>query len=87
MTFLNVILTFKLPLTLPQLSKRHIFFRCVSTKTVSVNKMTPVIMLLCYVMLCGIFFTVGSLQFCSDSTIASLEANQNRPKIQYYGNK
>ena len=32
-------------------------------------------------------FTVSSLQFCSDSTIASLEANQNRPKIQYYGNK
>ena len=24
-------------------------------------------------------FTVGSLQFCMDSTIASLEANQNRP--------
>ena len=25
-------------------------------------------------------FTVGSLQFCNDSTIASLEANQDRPK-------
>ena len=25
-------------------------------------------------------FTVGSLQFCNDSAIASLEANQNRPK-------
>ena len=32
-------------------------------------------------------FTVGSLQFGSDSTIASLEANQNRPKLEYYGNK
>ena len=39
-------------------------------------------LLLCYVEL----FTVGSLQFCNDSTIASLEANQNRPKIQYYVN-
>ena len=29
-------------------------------------------------------FTVGSLQFFSDNTIASLEVNQNRPKIQYY---
>ena len=27
-------------------------------------------------------FTVGSLQFPNDSTIASLEANQNRPKIE-----
>ena len=26
-------------------------------------------------------FTVGSMQFCNDSTIASLEANQNRPKL------
>ena len=25
-------------------------------------------------------FTVGSLQFLNDSTIASMEANQNRPK-------
>ena len=32
-------------------------------------------------------FTVGSLQFYSDTTVASLKANQNRPKIQYYGNK
>ena len=32
-------------------------------------------------------FTVGSLQFCNDSTIASLEANQNRPKIKCYINK
>ena len=32
-------------------------------------------------------FTVGSLQFFNDSTIASLEANQNRPKIKYYVNK
>ena len=37
---------------------------------------------LCYVMLN--LFTVGSLQFCSDNTITSLEANLNRPKIQYY---
>ena len=28
-------------------------------------------------------FTVGSLQFSSDSTIASEEANQNRPKRFY----
>ena len=37
--------------------------------------------MLCYVMLCYVtwnLFTVGSLQFCNDSTIASLEANQNR---------
>ena len=34
--------------------------------------------LLCYVM--WNLFTVGSLQFFNDSTIASLEANQNRPK-------
>ena len=27
-------------------------------------------------------FTVGSLQFCNDSAIASLEVNQNRPKIK-----
>ena len=39
--------------------------------------------MLCYVDL----FTVGSLQFFNDSTIASLEANQNRPKIKYYVNK
>ena len=31
-------------------------------------------------------FTVGSLQFPNDSTIASLEANQNRPKIKNYVN-
>ena len=41
--------------------------------------------MLCYVM--WNLFTVGTLQFCSGSTIASLEANQNRPKIQYYGNE
>ena len=29
-------------------------------------------------------FTVGSLQFCNDNSIASLEANQNRPKIKNY---
>ena len=34
--------------------------------------------LLCCVM--WDLFTVGSLQFFNDSTIASLEANQNRPK-------
>ena len=34
---------------------------------------------LCYVMLCEIYFYVGSLQICNDSTTASLEANQNRP--------
>ena len=32
--------------------------------------------MLCYVI--RNLFTVGSLQFCSDSRIASLEANQNR---------
>ena len=32
-------------------------------------------------------FTVGSLQLCNDSTIASLEANQNRPKMKNYVNK
>ena len=31
-------------------------------------------------------FTVGSLQFSYDSTIASLQANQNRPKIKNYVN-
>ena len=41
-----------------------------------------------YVMLCYVeFITIGNLQFCNDSTIASLEANQNRPKIKYYVNK
>ena len=40
---------------------------------------------LCYVM--WNLFTIGNLQFCSDSTVASLKANQNRPKVQYYGNK
>lgn len=34
---------------------------------------------LCYVM--RNLFIIGSLQFCNDSTIASLEANQNRPYI------
>ena len=32
-------------------------------------------------------FTVGSLQFPNDSTIASLEANQDRPQIKKYVNK
>ena len=41
--------------------------------------------LLCYVM-CNLF-TVGRLQFPNDSTIASLEANKNRPKIKNYVNK
>ena len=35
--------------------------------------------MLCYVM--WNLFTVGSLQFCNDSTIASLEANQNRVSL------
>ena len=35
--------------------------------------------MLCYVM--WNLFTVGCLQFCNDRTIASLEANQNRPKF------
>ena len=41
------------------------------------------------VMLCVMWnlFTVGSLQFPDDSTIASLEANQNRPKIKNHVNK
>ena len=34
--------------------------------------------MLCYVM--WNLFTVSSLQFCNDGAIASLEANQNRPK-------
>ena len=34
---------------------------------------------LCYVMVN--LFTVSSLQFCNDTTIAALEANQNRPKL------
>ena len=34
---------------------------------------------LCYVMWNS--FTIGSLQFSNDSTIASPEANQNRPKV------
>ena len=41
--------------------------------------------MLCYVMLCHVMwnlFTVGSLQFPNDSTIASLEANQNRLYVQ-----
>ena len=40
--------------------------------------------MLCYVMLCYVMwnlFTVGSLQFCNESTIASLDANQNRPTL------
>ena len=41
--------------------------------------------LCCYVM--WNLFTVGTLQFCNDSTIASLEANQNRLKIKDYVNK
>ena len=32
-------------------------------------------------------FTVASLQFCKDGTIASLEANENQQKIKHYGNK
>ena len=38
--------------------------------------------MLCYVM--WNLFTVGSLQFSNGSTIASLEANQNRPKMEKY---
>ena len=41
--------------------------------------------MLCYVMWNS--FTVGSLQFPNDSTIASLEANRNRPKMKNYVNK
>ena len=37
--------------------------------------------MLCYVM--WNLFTVGSLQFSNDSTIASLEANDNRPKYLF----
>ena len=47
-----------------------------------VNSRQP---LLSYVM--WNLFTVGSLQFCNDSAIASLEANQTRPKIKNFGNK
>ena len=45
--------------------------------------------MICYVMSCVMWdlFTVGSLQFLNDSTIASLEANQNRPNIKNYVNK
>ena len=43
------------------------------------------IVMLCYVT--WNLFTVGSLQFPNDSTIALLEANQNRPKIKNYVNK
>ena len=49
---------------------------------------------LCYVEFIYLFiyvmlnlFTVGSLQFPNDSTIASLEANQNRLEIKNYANK
>ena len=38
------------------------------------------LVLLCYVM--WNLFTVGSLQFPNDNTVASLEANQNQPKIK-----
>ena len=44
--------------------------------------------MLCYAM--QNLFTVGSLPFCSNSTIASiasLEANLDRPKVKYYVNK
>ena len=41
--------------------------------------------MLCYVM--WNLFTVGSLQFPNDNTVASLKANQNRPKIKNYVNK
>ena len=37
--------------------------------------------MLCYVM-CNLF-TIGSLQFCNDSTIALLEANENLPNRQF----
>ena len=42
--------------------------------------------MLCYVCVMNLF-TAGSLQFPNDSTIASLEANQNRPKIKNYANR
>ena len=44
-------------------------------------------LVLYYVYVMWNLFTVGSLQVCNDSTIASLEANKNRPKIKYYVNK
>ena len=44
--------------------------------------------LLCYVMFCYVEFIYRrNLQFPNDYTIASLEANQNRPKIKNYVNK
>ena len=39
----------------------------------------------CYIMWNS--FIVDNLQFCNDSAIASLEANQKRPKIKNYVNK
>ena len=41
--------------------------------------------MLCYTM--WNLFTSGSLQFCNDSAIPSLEANQKRPKMKDYVNK
>ena len=46
--------------------------------------------MLCYDVLYYVvwnLFNVGSLQFPNDSTLTSLEANQNRPKIKDYVNK
>ena len=53
------------PLRYPQFFGRAHILHCKKEK----------IHLLCYVI--WDLFTVGSLQFCDDSTIASLEANQN----------
>ena len=43
---------------------------------VCIHEIIRLIIILCYVMLS--LFTFASLQLCSDSRIASLEANQNR---------
>ena len=48
---------------------------CISALEMGIKRKQSIV--LCYVM--WNLFTVGSLQFSNDSTIASLETNQNRP--------
>ena len=48
-------------------------------------KLLVTVSMLCHVM--RNLFIVDSLQFPNDSTIASLKANQDRPKVKIYVNK
>ena len=62
-------------------------FKAVNKRTMNLSKgsedfgfLNLVRFMLCKVM--WNLFTAGSLQFCNDSTTASLEANKNRPKYK-----